>query len=196
MPEHSPAPSKFPRYDITRSYDWNYAHAPEPVEVQIPAVPGEWKFCGLPVDSPLGMPAGPLLNGKWCLYYASLGFDVLTYKTVRSREWPCYELPNLQPVHTGQLHGTEPSVPTCETMTGSWAVSFGMPSKSPDIWRADVQSTRDKLPSGKLLSVSVVGSPQPEMTLEELAADYAQCARWAVESGADMIETNTTVALY
>ena len=39
-------------------------------------LPGDWDFCGLPVDSPLGVPAGPLLNGDWCLYYASLGFDV------------------------------------------------------------------------------------------------------------------------
>jgi len=31
---------------------------------------------------------------------------------------------------------------------------------------------------------------QPSWTLEDLAEDYAQCAKWAVESGADAIETN------
>src|SRR5207244_452371 len=72
------------RYDDRRTYEWNYEHAPDPVVVEVPAVPGPWDYCGLPVASPLGIAAGPLLNGRWLLYYASLGFDVLTYKTARS----------------------------------------------------------------------------------------------------------------
>ncbi len=181
---------ELPRYDRSRTYEWNYEHAPDPVDLEISAVPGEWRFCGLPVDSPLGVPAGPLLNGRWCLYYASLGFDVLTYKTVRSSERACYPLPNLQPVRCGELQGVESNLPAIDQMQGSWAVSFGMPSKAPDLWRADVQQTRDQLSSGKLLSVSVVGTVQDGWTIEDLADDYARCAKWAVESGADCIETN------
>src|SRR4051812_19571338 len=85
-------------YDWRESYDWNYDHVPAPVIAEEPAVPGPWTYCGLPVNSPLGISAGPLLNGRWILYYASLGFDILTYKTVRSRERACYPMPNLQPV--------------------------------------------------------------------------------------------------
>lgn len=179
-----------PKYDRHQTYAWNYEHAPDPVEVEMPLVPGEWDFCGLPVDSPLGMPAGPLLNGRWILYYASLGFDVLTYKTVRSRKRECYPLPNLQPVRCGQLDGSEEQLPAIEAMDGSWAVSFGMPSMEPDQWRRDLEWTRERLPAGKVLSVSVVGSVQPDWSLEQLADDYAQCAWWAVESGAQAIETN------
>jgi dihydroorotate dehydrogenase len=179
-----------PRYDLNRTYQENYAAAPEPVEVDVPSVPGDWRFCGLPVDSPLGIPAGPLLNGKWILYYAGLGFDVLTYKTVRSLERECYPLPNLVPVQTSQLTGRELKLADEPTMSGSWAVSFGMPSKSPDVWRADVEWTRNQLPKGKVLSVSVVGSIQPDWSLDDLADDYARCARCAVESGADAVETN------
>ena len=179
-----------PHYDWTKSYDWNYSHAPAPVEVDVPGVPGRWEFCGMPVGSPLGMPAGPLLNGDWVLYYASLGFDVLTYKTVRSLQRACYPLPNLQPVRCGQLSEQAASVPASEAMSGSWAVSFGMPSRGPDVWRADVERTRSRLPQGKVLSVSVVGSVEPDWGPEELADDYARCARWAVESGADCVETN------
>ncbi len=178
------------RYDISKSYRWNYDHAPTPVEVEVSDVPGDWAFCGLPVDSPLGMPAGPLLNGRWVLYYASLGFDVLTYKTVRSSSRDCYALPNLQPVVTGPLRGDEQRLPTSADMQGSWAVSFGMPSMSPDDWRVDVERTRDALPAGKLLSVSVVGTVQPDWSIDDLADDYARCARWAIDSGADCIETN------
>jgi len=182
--------NRFQTYDRTRTYEFNYQQVPEPVDVEIPVVPGNWDFCGLPVDSPLGIPAGPLLNGRWILYYASLGFDILTYKTVRSVQRACYDLPNLQPVLTGQLNGTETEVPTMEKMAGSWAVSFGMPSKTPDIWRTDIEQTRQRLPTGKLLVVSVVGTVQQGWSIDDLADDYARCASWAVESGADAIETN------
>jgi dihydroorotate dehydrogenase len=138
----------------------------------------------------LGVAAGPLLNGRWCLYYASLGFDVVTYKTVRSRQRDCYPLPNLVPVECPSLHGGEAEVNECREMQGSWAVSFGMPSKSPELWRADVQWTRDQLASNKLLCVSVVASVQDGWAIDDLADDYARCAKWAVESGADVIETN------
>ncbi len=182
---------RLPRYDRRRSYQWNYEHAPEPVTVDVPAVPGSWTFCGRRVASPLGIAAGPLLNGRWVLYYASLGFDVLTYKTVRSVARRCYPLPNLVPVvTTTALAGKERWLPASRRMQGSWAVSFGMPSQSPEVWRRDVEWTRKRLPRGKLLSVSVVGTVQPDWSLEDLADDYAQCARWAVESGADCVEAN------
>ena len=179
-----------PRYDRHQTYEWNYEHAPDPVSLELAEVPGSWSFCGLSVPSPLGMPAGPLLNGRWCLYYASLGFDVLTYKTVRSRERSCYALPNLQPVECGPLFGGEADLSATEIMQGSWAVSYGMPSRAPDQWRADVEQTRRQLSPEKLLSVSVVGTVQEGWSIDDLAADYAQCARWAKESGADSVETN------
>ncbi len=184
------SPSAFPRYDPRETYSWNYDHAPDPLQVEVPRVPGVWQFCGLPVDSPLGVPAGPLLNGRWVLYYASLGFDVLTYKTVRSGHRECYPLPNLQPVRCGQLHGSEMNLPAADEMAGSWAVSFGMPSMAPEVWRTDIERTRARLPRGKVLSVSVVGSVQPGWTIDDLADDYARCARWAVDAGADCVETN------
>jgi dihydroorotate dehydrogenase len=46
------------------------------------------------------------------------------------------------------------------------------------------------LPAGKILSVSVVGTVQPDWSIEDLAKDYARCARWALDSGADSIEAN------
>lgn len=184
------SPHQLPRYDFRQSYQWNYENAPKPLDREQQAVPGLWSFCGLPVPSPLGIPAGPLLNGKWVLYYASLGFDVLTYKTVRSSFRECYPLPNLQPVNTTPLHGGEQRVAISETMRGSWAVSFGMPSAAPDVWRKDIERTRSLLPADKILSVSVVGSLQPGWSLDDLADDYALCAQWAIQSGADCIETN------
>jgi dihydroorotate dehydrogenase len=99
-------------------------------------------------------------------------------------------LPNLQPVDCRPLAGGERDLPAIDLMRGSWAVSFGMPSKAPDVWRADVERTRERLPREKILSVSVVGTMRDGWTIDELADDYARCARWAVESGADCVEAN------
>ncbi|MBH57127.1 MAG: hypothetical protein CMJ82_08085 [Planctomycetaceae bacterium] len=179
-----------PRYDRQQTYQWNYDHAPEPMQIDVPKWPGDISFCGFRLQSPLGVPAGPLLNGKWCLYYASLGFDFVTYKTVRSSYRACYELPNLQPVNVGMLQGGEADVPVQNEMAGSWAVSYGMPSSDPNLWRADVKQTRSLLDERKILCVSIVGSVQPDWTLQQLADDYAACALQAIESGADCVEAN------
>jgi len=179
-------------YDWHQTYEWNYEHTPSPpAKVAETPVPGNWDYCGLPVPSPLGIAAGPLLNGHWILHYAALGFDVLTYKTVRSRYRACYRMPNLQPIAPARIRGgqSEP-LPSADEMRGSWAVSFGMPSKPPDLWRADLEATRRALPANKILSVSVVATPEEGWSLDDVAQDFARCAQWAIASGADCVEAN------
>src|SRR5262245_44147 len=128
-----------PRYDTGQTYRWNFDRAPEPpAGIEVPQIGGHWTYCGRPISSPMAIAAGPLLNGRWILYYAALGFDVLTYKTVRSRPRDCYPLPNLQPVETAALAASGRDLEATGHMRGSWAVSFGMPSMSTDVWRADV----------------------------------------------------------
>lgn len=192
-------------YDTTESYEWNYENAPAlPETFVFQPADRSWKLCGVDVNSPVTIAAGPLLNGRWVLHYAAMGFDVLTYKTVRSKAWPCYPLPNLCPIDpssfypgTAQPGAAQPGAATkpaaaqvTQQMHGSWAVSFGMPSTSPDLWRFDVEETRRLLPRQKKLSVSVVASPESDWTSEQVAEDYAQCAYWAQESGADFVELN------
>ena len=53
---------------------------------------------GRPLNSSLGIAAGPLLNSKWVEAYARLGFDVLTYATVRSTFQAAHALPNIRHV--------------------------------------------------------------------------------------------------
>lgn len=178
------------RYDIAQSYDWNFDHPPAIPVDESPQILGDWTFCGMPVSSPLGIAAGPLLNGAWCLYYAALGFDVLTYKTVRSGQRLCFPEPNLVPVDSQALEGGETNLPPSKTFQGSWAISFGMPSKPPTHWTADVRETRRQLRDDKKLSVSVVGTYQSDWSLERLADDYAHCALLAKQSGADAVEIN------
>ena len=75
-------------------------------------------------------------------------------------------------------------------MRQSWAVSFGMPSRSPRDWQADIAWTREELPSNFRLAVSVVGTTEENAPLSKLANDYARAAAWAASAGADIIEIN------
>ena len=186
--------SELPRYRREATYAENFASAPTRLPgLSIPEVRAV-EFLGFKLNSPLGISAGPLLNGRWLLYYSRLGFDFLTYKTVRSAARECHPLPNLVPVvlpdnlilgrHAGPVSINEQ--PTFDT----WTVSFGMPSQSPDFWRQDIADSKQHLQPGQILNVSVVGTEESNGSLELLAADYAQCAKWAVESGADCIEMN------
>ena len=94
-------------YDVAQTYQWNYDHGPRIAEALLnrtPAdVPGPFELAGLRLNSPLGVAAGPLLNARWIEAYAKLGFDFLTYKTVRTRARPCYALPNWVFVETREL---------------------------------------------------------------------------------------------
>ncbi len=182
----------FSKYDWNETYEWNYRHAPRLEEtsgLSGLSLPGKFQFCGLRANSPLGMPAGPLLNGRWLLHYSRLGFDVLTYKTVRSEYRECYAMPNLQPIHEHLVQNGQ-QVHATKGMDAAWAISFGMPSMAPDVWRADVEWTRSQLESDKVLVVSVVATPESDWSIDQVAGDYARCARWAVDSGADAIELN------
>ena len=84
-----------PCYDIQRSWEENCLHGPR-LDASPPLVPATpmKQFLGLPVRSRLGIAAGLLLNSRWIGPYARLGFDLLTYKTVRSAARPCHPLPN------------------------------------------------------------------------------------------------------
>lgn len=181
-------------YDIHETYAFNYERGPA-FEEPPPELPeGPMKtFLGRPVRSRLGIAAGLLLNGKWVLGYAEWGFDILTYKTVRSRYRPCYDPPNWVFVEegddpTGPVYAVEQS-PTDPRQVTS-AVCFGMPSMAPEVWRADVERTRKALGEGQILIVSVVASPGEGDTAESVALDFRRCAEWAVEAGADAVEAN------
>ena len=152
---------------------------------------------GRRVSSPFGVAAGLLLDSRWVELYARLGFDLLTYKTVRSTARPSYALPNWVWVDAPEVltpDGDEilrpiPSerVPAARR-TG--AVCFGMPSAPPEVWRADVDRARRALRRGQMLIVSVVGTPGESADEGELFDDFVRCARWAAEAGADAVEAN------
>ncbi len=187
-------------YRRDRSYLWNYRHGPSfpgsfPSLTQTPLK----EFLGFRVRSRLGIAAGILLNSRWIECYSRLGFDVLTYKTVRSAARPCYPLPNwvyVEPPAEGVLRADPQKplrvvdrAPRNPAMATS-SVCFGMPSMAPADWRRDVRKAKRCLRRGQVLIVSVVGTPREEGTFEDLVEDFVQCARWAAGAGADVVEAN------
>jgi dihydroorotate dehydrogenase (NAD+) catalytic subunit len=173
-------------YRIDRSYTWNYEHTPKLPRVRrLPVGPGG-QLLGYTLNSVLGVSAGPLLNSKWVEVYARVGFDILTYATVRTSFAPPHGLPNIRLVENRE----QAAVTTRRAgLNGdlTLAVSLGMPSMEPDIWRRDVRRARERIGKGQMLIVSVLGTTSSK-DREALIEDYATCARWAAESGADVVE--------
>lgn len=176
-------------YRFDRSYAWNYGHAPALPRIRrLPPGPGGRLF-DRHLNSRLGIAAGPLLNSKWIEGYARLGFDILTYATVRSVSRPAWPLPNFRYVENREQAAV---VARRAPVNGhcTLAVSLGEPSMEPDVWRRDVRRAKDRLGAGQMLVVSVAGTPRPDGDAEALVEDYARCAAWAAESGADVVEAH------
>ena len=155
---------------------------------RIPSGPGG-KLFDHTLNSNLGIAAGPLINSKWVESFARIGYDILTYATVRSDFRAAHALPNIRQVENQE----QAAIITRRThINGNMtiAVSMGLPSMEPDVWRKDVRRAKDKIREGQMLIVSVLGTTPPGGDAEALIADYAQCAAWAVEAGADAVEVH------
>ncbi len=174
---------------LDRSYAWNASHPPKlpPRPRKLTSGPGARLF-DRRVDSPVGIAAGPLHNSRWIEAYARLGYGLLTYPTVRSAARPAFPVPNLLPCTPGDPAVATPRPRPGDLAAATWAVSLGRPSPDPAEWRLDVMRAKAKLRPGQILIVSVAGTPTVDGGDEALAEDYAQCARWAAEAGADVVE--------
>jgi dihydroorotate dehydrogenase len=179
-------------YDIAATYRENFQRGP--LLEAPPAIPTTEpvEFLGRSVNSRLGIAAGLLLNAKWIEGYAARGWDLLTYKTVRSAARECYPPPNWAFVNAdaddGPVYATD-DLPDDPAAISS-AVCFGMPSMPPEFWREDIAHAKAVIGAGQMLIVSVVASPEPGWRAEQVADDYSRCAAWAAEAGADVIEAN------
>lgn len=189
-------PLPAPTYDITRSYEENFTSGPV-YAGEVPSLPPSrktWSFLGHDLASPLGIPAGPLLNSAYVSFYGRFGWDVPVYKTVRSVARACHPVPNClfvpsDPLSEDDALSTRAVSPAPASVADLTITnSFGMPSKAPDEWQADVAAANEALGPGQLLIVSIVGTPGVEG--RSLADDFAYTAVLAKAAGARMIEAN------
>lgn len=161
-----------------------------------------WKVLGFDVGFPIGIPSSVLTaNADWVAYYAACGFNVLTFKTVRTEERPPHQFPNwlfvegcTQPIppeardqhKTVRAHADLwPDQPERFSMVNS----FGVPSVHPREWQEELRKAHQRIGSDQLLIVSVTGNERLP-TIEKIAADYSKAALMAMEAGAVAVELN------
>ncbi len=188
-------------YDPTLSYEENFEKGP-PINFQnlIPPkreIKKQYKFLGFDVNLPFGIPPGPLLNSKFMKAAFAWGFDVSTYKTVRTNVFPSHPFPNvlfvtvdgeLHPDQTPKLLGTQKTEKSKETF--SITNSFGVPSKTPKEWQEDVKKSLSYVKSGQLMILSFMGTVKENQTQEEFIQDFAMAAKLSYQTGAKVLEAN------
>lgn len=197
----------FPAYNYLESYEQNL-EGPWQISPSGSIISGDaiwnrpsWKVLGFDLGFPIGIPASVLtVNSKWIHYYAQRGFNIFTYKTVRSHAFPTHHPPNWLFARQldSPLSETETELPRVIIDERSWPKdprafsmvnSFGVSSFAPDVWQQDVAETLGLLAPWQLLIVSVMGSSEKYQD-EDLVSDFVRVARLAEEAGARAIELN------
>jgi len=200
MKTSSHAQLSAPFYDPLRSYEENYELGPfgafaDKVKWQ-PSSPPSFRFLGIPLHTRLGIPAGPLLNGKFIKAALEKGFSAVVYKTVRSRTYPVHQVPNVLAVQVdGDLTLEKAKLPlianTEYTQPLSITNSFGVPSKDPVTWTRDLKQVVKQTPVGQL----VIGSFQGTLgsgSVDDFIADWVETAKLVAKTGVKVMELNVS----
>ncbi len=194
-----------PFYDPERSYEANYAEGPfgafadtsaAPTAPGLPAAGDAptFSFLGQPIRLPFGIPAGPLLNGRFVKAALDFGFDLPVYKTVRTRRWASHAWPNVLAVHApGDLHATSNRLRghrdySAETL--SITNSFGVPSFDPEVWQPDLADAVRHAAPGQMVIGSFQGTQPEHGGAAAYIADFARAAQLMRETGVGATEVN------
>ncbi|TFV90238.1 dihydroorotate oxidase [Blastococcus sp. CT_GayMR20] len=195
----------FPRYDFRQDLKQNesgpFSGGSVVDDHRAPAPGGPWTVLGQPIGVPIGIPACPLtMNARWVSFYARQGFNLLTYKTVRSVPRPALPDANWYFADTDAAPWEEADIGSAEVTAGptvwprsahrfSTVNSFGVPSHDPAVWQPDVRRAMSALDADQLLLLSVMGNFEDHRG-EELASDFARTAVLGAETGVRAIELN------
>jgi len=191
-----------PFYDPSLSYEENSEQGPfgafaDGKDLRINDQP-KVNFLGFKINTPFGIPSGPLVNAKFCQAAFKKGFDVIHYKTRRSTKFPTNEWPNVLFVDVeGDLtlqRAKKPLIgsskidkdPTQISITNS----FGNPSPDAQEWMEDMKKAVEAEGIGQLLIASVVGTIKEGFSEEDYYDDFAKTAEFAKQTGVKVIELN------
>ena len=192
-------PAPIPFYDASLSYEENYERGPfgdfargVRRDRQTPETPTQ-SFLGLPVTLPFGIPAGPLLNGRFVKAALDAGFDVPVYKTVRTRRFSSHAWPNVLAVEAaGDLHPTTNRLRGHSDYSAPLSItnSFGVPSFDPETWQPDLADAVAHAAPGQLVIGSFQGTQPEEGGAQAYIEDFAVGARLIRETGVKAAEVN------
>lgn len=188
-----------PFYDPNKSYYENFDEGPFNGFVDGQIIEDKRKPCidffGYKVHTPIGIPAGPLVNSKFVNAALDKGFDIPVYKTVRTKEKKSHPWPNVLAVKIeGDL--TPEKAQKQLIAEGQYSEplsitnSFGVPSFAPDFWQPDIKKSVDHLRNGQILAVSFEGTRWEGFNEEDYINDWITAAKLVKETGAHLIEAN------
>jgi dihydroorotate dehydrogenase (NAD+) catalytic subunit len=185
-----------PFYDPAKSYLENFERGPFGLFAD--TTPNDkfplprHTFLGHPVSVPFGIPAGPLLNGRFVKAALDSGFDIPVYKTVRTHKYPCHPWPNVLAVAIdGDL------TPDCSLVAShnydeplSITNSFGVPSFDPDFWQPDMADAVAHAGPGQVVVGSFQGTLPESRNVAAYIEDFIIGARLVKETGVKIMEVN------
>lgn len=188
-----------PFYNPEKSYEENFNKGPfgafADKEILKNKSEAKYDFFGYKVNSPFGIAAGPLINGNFVQAALDKGFDIVTYKTVRSAKYPCHPWPNVLSVKVegdltlekaqgkliADIHYHEPL---------SITNSFGVPSFDPEFWQEDMKKVLEHIHPGQILVGAFQGTKKEGQTAEEYINDFKVTAKLLKDTGVKVIEVN------
>ncbi|MEK7128409.1 MAG: tRNA-dihydrouridine synthase [Patescibacteria group bacterium] len=202
---------QIPFYDPQKSYEENFKDGPfgafAPTfaggEVGVPTQQGvgtdsnqlQYDFLGFKVNSPFGIPAGPLINGKFAQAALDKGFDIVVYKTVRTEKYPCHPWPNILAVKVPEgvtLGKEEMKLVADDNYKEPLSItnSFGVPSFPPEFWQKDISQVVKNLRRGQVLVGAFQRTKKEGTGVEEYIKDFVVAAKMMKETGAQVMEVN------
>lgn len=192
-----------PFYDPNKSYEENYKEGPfgkfrEALQKKHPlrkqqVFEQNIQLFGHKLNSPFGIPAGPLLNANFVSAAFLSGFDICVYKTVRSKPYPCHPHPNVLAVHVKKLSTNRKSPLVADTQYDtplSITNSFGVPSADPKIWQKDMKLALKSAKPGQVMIGSFQGTSDGLGSEKQYIQDFVNVAQLVKETGVPILEAN------
>lgn len=188
--------SSVPFYDPAKSYLDNFEHGPfglfaDTTPTSQTSEPRH-TFLGNAVCAPFGIPAGPLINGKYVKAALDKGFDIPVYKTVRTRRYECHPWPNVLAVKVEGDLATERTLIANQDYSEPLSItnSFGVPSFDPAFWQPDMAEAAAYARPGQVVVGSFQGTLPENGSVASYLEDFKLGARLVKETGVKIIEVN------
>lgn len=188
--------SSVPFYDPAKSYLDNFEHGPFGLfaDISPPSQTSKPKhqFLGHPVFAPFGIPAGPLINGKFVKAALDCGFDIPVYKTVRTHRYECHPWPNVLAVKVEGDLATDRTLIASHNYEEPLSItnSFGVPSFDPEFWQPDMADAAAYARPGQIVVGSFQGTLPENGSVASYLQDFVLGARLVKETGVKIIEVN------
>jgi dihydroorotate dehydrogenase len=188
--------SSVPFYDPAKSYLDNFEHGPFGLfaDTSPTSQTSEPKhqFLGHPVFAPFGIPAGPLINGKFVKAALDKGFDIPVYKTVRTHRHDCHPWPNVLAVKVEGDLAPDRTLIASHNYEEPLSItnSFGVPSFDPEFWQQDMAEAAAYAGPGQVVVGSFQGTLPEGGSVASYLEDFVLGARLVKETGVKIIEVN------